>query len=144
MTGAPWLEIAVRELIAGVAERPGADHNLRIVEYHRATSLGATDDETPWCAAFVNWCLRAAWVPGTRSAAARSFLPWGAEVPKTKPRVGSIVVLWRGAPTGASGHVGFYLGSDPGNVLLLGGNQGNRVSVAAFSWNRVLSLRWPG
>lgn len=140
---APWLEVALRELVHGVMEESGSRHNQRILEYHRATSLGATDDETPWCAAFANWCLRQAWIPGTGSALARSFRSWGK--PLDAPRPGAVIVLWRGSPTGAQGHVAFLLDFAPGVFYLLGGNQGDRVSVAAYPMDRLLpdGIRWP-
>ena len=46
-------------------------------------------------------------------------------------------------PDPAQGHVGFYIGETPANLLLLGGNQHNAVSVAPFPKSRVIGLRWP-
>jgi uncharacterized protein (TIGR02594 family) len=142
MISIPWLEVAVRELAAGVVEVPGHEHNLRILEYHGATSLKATTDEVGWCSAFVNWCLRQAWCKGTNSAMARSFAGWGVQSPV---RTGAVAVFWRGNPQGPMGHVGFVLDADTDNDLLyvLGGNQRNRVSVAACRANRLIGLRWP-
>ena len=142
MIGAPWLEVAVRELAAGVLEIPGPEHNLRILEYHGATSLKATTDEVPWCSAFVNWCLRQAWCKGTHSAMARSFAGWGVQSPV---RVGAVAVFWRGNPQGPQGHVGFVLGANPDRDMLyvLGGNQSNRVCVRQYHANRMIGLRWP-
>jgi len=135
-----WHEAAAAEI--GVAETAGKDHTARIVEYHQSTSLKATDDETSWCAAFVNWCLAQAGVQGTNSASARSFLAWGKEL--KAPTLGCIVVLWRGAKSGWQGHVAFYAGqAKDGRILLLGGNQGNRVSIQAYPADRVLGYRWP-
>jgi lysozyme family protein len=59
------------------------------------------------------------------------------------PRLGCLAVLWRGDPTGPEGHVGFFLGADASGVHLLGGNQGDRVSVEVFPRGRVLGYRWP-
>lgn len=133
------VEIAVRELLVGVKEIRGAGlHNARILEYHGATGLGASDDETPWCSSFVNWCLRTAQVVGTNSASARSFMLWGK---RALPKPGCIAVLWRGHRDSSSGHVGFYLGGADGRVFLLGGNQGDAVSVAPFPASRVLDYR---
>lgn len=132
--------IAERELASGVREVPGARHNPRIVEYHAATTLRATSDEVPWCSAFVNWCLLEAGEPGTRSAAARSWLRWG--VALEVPRYGAVAVLSRGADP-ARGHVGFFLRERDDAVLVLGGNQGNAISIAAFPRTRVLAFRWP-
>lgn len=59
----------------------------------------------------------------------------------TKPVVGSIVVLERGP---GHGHVFFLLGRDTrGNLVGLGGNQGNKVSIAPFDPKRVIATVWP-
>lgn len=134
-----WHEVATGEL--GVQEIAGAAHNPRIVEYHGVTSLRATDDETPWCASFVGWCLAQAGLAHTGSAAARSYLGWGR--PLDRPTLGCVVVFSRGSsPT--AGHVGFYAGRAPdGRILVLGGNQSNRVSVAPYPAASLLGWRWP-
>lgn len=138
----PWYEIAFREMERGVNELPGsADNNPRIIEYFTATNYRATKDETPWCSAFANWCMREAGIPGTRSAAARSWLKWGEEAADDPPRIGTVVVLRRGK--GWQGHVGFYHSTERGRLMLLGGNQGNRVSIASYRATDVLGLRWP-
>ena len=46
-------------------------------------------------------------------------------------------------PDPTQGHVGLYLGETSTSLLLLGGNQHNAVSVAAFPKSRLLGLRWP-
>jgi hypothetical protein len=52
------------------------------------------------------------------------------------------VVIPRGSNP-AQGHVGFYIGTDAkGRVILLGGNQGNKVCIAAFA-ARPLGYMWP-
>lgn len=148
MTLTPY-EIALHEI--GVQEQSGNKHNPRIIEYHACTSLKATADEVPWCASFVNWCLRVAAIRdhngrcGTNSARARSFLTWGVPVPITEAQRGDIVVLSRGKNPSLSaplrGHVGFYTGRKDNNVLLLGGNQSNRVSISTFPLSTIISIR---
>jgi uncharacterized protein (TIGR02594 family) len=138
-----WLQIAVEEL--GTREIAGDEHNPRIVQYHQATTLKATTDEVPWCASFVNWCLQEGGSIGSRSAAARSFQTWGLPVKiSVNPRLGmgSIIVLRRGSNP-RQGHVGFYVGRLPGYVLVLGGNQSNRVQVDAYPFGQILGCRWP-
>ena len=98
------------------------------------------DDEVAWCAAFVGACLERADVASTRSLAARSYLAWGRKL--DEGRLGAIAVLSRGTDA-ALGHVGFVIGETAGQVLLLGGNQGDRVSVAAYEKSRLLGYRWP-
>lgn len=132
-------EIAKGEL--GQQEIAGKNHNPRIVEYHKETSLKASDDETPWCAAFVNWCMKKAGVKGTNSAMARSFLSWG-KITDT-PRAGDIVILKRGT-SAVTGHVGFVY-ETPSKlnpfVKVLGGNQNNQVCVAKYLRANVLGYR---
>lgn len=119
----------------GVAELPGNAHNPRILQYHHETSLGAGTDETPWCAAFVNWVLKQMGELGTNSAAAKSFLNWG--VPLAKPEKGCIVVFSRDG----GGHVAFFEREDGERIWCLGGNQSNKVCLAAYPKSRLLAFR---
>lgn len=132
----PWMPVALQEL--GTREVAGPGDAPRIVAYHQATALGARDDEVPWCSSFVAWVMERAGYVTTRSAAARSWQTWGVE---TEPRFGAITVLERGGP--ATGHVGFWVDADASRVWLLGGNQGDAVTIAPFARTRVLSCRWP-
>ena len=140
-----WLERANSEI--GVKEIVGPDDHPRILEYHDATTLDATDDETPWCSSFVNWCMWGV-CDRTHSARARSWLKWGVKL--EYPAVGCVVILKRGGGkqpgpevTEAPGHVGFFMGyAGDGDVLLLGGNQSNQVCVTAYPASRVLGFRW--
>ena len=46
----------------GVQEDTGPGSNPRVIEYLHSTTLeggAASTDETPWCSAFVNWCVDA-------------------------------------------------------------------------------------
>lgn len=135
----PWMPMAVAELARDVHELPGAADNPRIVQYHATTTLKATDDETPWCSSFVNWCVTQAGLTGTNSAAASSWKYWGHAVggEDGEIRCGDIAVLSR---VGGH-HVGFVVAIVETTVLLLGGNQGNRVSVAPFPVQRIVALR---
>ena len=139
--GPTWYRIAHREMASGVDEVLGPDrHNPRIVEYHQATSLRATDDETPWCSSFVNWCMLKAGVSRTNSAAARSWLRWGQEI--EAPEKGCVVVFSR-PPSPTSGHVAFFEALRGERILVLGGNQSNQVNVSSYPASRLLSYRMP-
>jgi uncharacterized protein (TIGR02594 family) len=137
----PWLEIAESKL--GEHEIAGTAANSFIVECLESTTLGAPDnqsDETPWCSAFVNWCITQAGLEGTDSAWARSWLEWGREPETDNEWEGAICILSRGA---TSGHVGFVVDWDEDKVKLLGGNQSDSVSYAWFPMERVLGYRVP-
>jgi uncharacterized protein (TIGR02594 family) len=145
----PWMDIA-RQLV-GLREIKGPRHESRIVAmWDDIKCAWFKDDETPWCAAFVGSCLERAGIRSSRSAAARSYENWGQIVPNWNiaaqtPEVipyGAVVVLSRpGAP--GSGHVGFYCGATGSGFALLGGNQGDTVSVASYLWSRIVTARWP-
>ena len=121
----------------GVKEIYGGGDNPRIVEYHQTCSLKATDDETPWCSAFINWCVIQAGLTGTNSAAAISWMQWGKAVPLAQGTPGDLVIFSR---TGGN-HVGFYLSHDNNAIRVLGGNQKDEVNIATFSRARFLGLR---
>ncbi|MEO1794943.1 MAG: TIGR02594 family protein, partial [Pseudomonadota bacterium] len=135
----PWM--AEAWALFGASEIAGPRANSRIADLYRdAGHASVRDDAVPWCAAFVGACLKRAGIRPTGSLRARSYLKFGvaAEVPKP----GDVVVLTRGAsPT--AGHVGFLVGETETRVLLLGGNQSNAVTVAAFSRDRILGFRRP-
>ena len=132
-----WLAIA-RPLV-GLHEVKGAEHSPEILGMWRAIKRsGIQDDETPWCAAFVGACLERAGIRSSRFESAASYLKWGVRL--DGPAHGCIVVFSRDG----GGHVGFVVGVDTsGNLLVLGGNQGDQVSVKAFPTTRVTGYRWP-
>ncbi len=133
-------EIAKKNV--GLKEWPGAKHNPEIVAMFEAADNGwVKDDETPWCAAFVGAILGQAGMSGTGRLNARSYLNWGEAVDLAKAVQGDIVVFWRGTRDGWQGHVGFFSGLKDGKVQVLGGNQGNAVSIAEYPVSRLLSVR---
>jgi uncharacterized protein (TIGR02594 family) len=136
----PWMKIALGEL--GQHELAGKRrNNPRIMGYLRSVGLSSWD-ETPWCSAFTNWCLGRAGIIGSGRANARSWLGWGTLLGITRPRFGCVTVLRRTANP-ARGHVGFWVGSHGGQVVLLGGNQSDSVCVKAYPLSHVLGHRWP-
>ena len=146
--GPPWLAIALAERGKGVAERPGGEHDPEILKYLASTVIGSDPkflkDETPWCSAFVNWCVTQAGVKGTNSAKARDWHDnggWGRRL--DEPVKGCIAVLWRERPDHPDrlGHVGFYDRAEGDKIFLLGGNQSNTINVAAYPREQLLSFR---
>lgn len=118
----------------------GKASNSRVLEYfHDIGQKWVTDDDTAWCAAFVNWVLLKAGLPTTGSLLARSFLTYGSKT--TVPQVGDIVVFWRISPSSIYGHVGFFIKEVDGKVYVLGGNQNDSVNITAFPKNQVLDYR---
>lgn len=136
-----WYERAKREL--GVKERAGEANSPRILEYHATTRLCAENDEVPWCSAFMCWVFDGLNIDSTHSAAARSWLSWGRALEEPLP--GCVVVLARPSTDNPhSAHVALWTGEeDAGGLYLLGGNQGNAVSIKRYAKSRVLGYRWP-
>lgn len=135
-----WLQNARHYL--GLKEVPGKKHHYKILDWWRLTHLAFKDDETPWCAGFVGGTLEEVGIRSSRSGAARSYTKWGVKL--SQPAVGAIVVFWRGSRKGYQGHVGYVVGQDRyGHLMVLGGNQGDAVSIKPFTYSRVLGYRWP-
>lgn len=132
-----WV-IEARKMI-GLHEVHGPDHNPEIVQMWRDIKRGGiSDDETPWCAAFVGAMLERVGIRSSRFESARSYLDWGQHL--ALPVSGCIVVFTRHG----GGHVGFAVGRDKvGNLLILGGNQSDAVNIKAFPVARVTGYRWP-
>lgn len=132
-----WLELARTYL--GVAEIKGPQHNPKILDLWKAAKLGGIkNDEIPWCAGFVGGILEMVGIRSTRADSARSYLNWGIKL--DGPVIGCVVIFERGA---ASGHVGFVVGRVNDYLAVLGGNQGDKVSIAPFDAGRVIGYRWP-
>jgi len=132
-----WLETA-RKFI-GTSEVVGPKHNNVILQWWRDIGLPYKDDETPWCAGFVDAMLKHSGYKFIGTAWARAFLKYGVKL--DAPALGCIVIFERGS----GGHVGFVVGKDSaGNLMVLGGNQANAVNIKPFSTSRVLGYRWPG
>jgi len=136
----PWMDVARKYL--GQREIKGNKHNPLILQWWTYIRAPFTDDETPWCAGFLGGVLEECGIKSTRSAAAQSYLKWGQ--PLSAPAEGCIVVFWRGSPDSKSGHVGFVTGKNhKGDLLVLGGNQGDAVTIKSFPRWRVKGYRWP-
>lgn len=107
-------------------------------------------DETAWCAAFVNWCLKKSGLPGLdtdTAGLAEAWLDYGTSI--DVPRYGAIAVIYKAAAassalTSTGNHVGFVIDGGLGDrVTLLGGNQGNQVKLSTFSGWQIKGFVWP-
>jgi len=132
-----WI-VAARNYL-GTAEVHGSGTAPLIRTWLTSLKAWWTDDETPWCGTFVAACMKEAGIlPAKNWYRAMGWLDWG--TPIARPVPGCVVVYAR---TGG-GHVGFVVGRDgTGRIMTLGGNQGDRVSIAAFDPLRVAGYRWP-
>jgi uncharacterized protein (TIGR02594 family) len=131
-----------QRFVGEVRELPGGAQHPFIQWCHLLCGLGEDQpDETPWCSSFVNaiaWQLR---LPRSKSAGARSWLSIGETIGLPFAAVGYDVVVLRRGVHAWQGHVGFYAGATTSHISVLGGNQGNAVSVAPFPVTDVLGIR---
>jgi uncharacterized protein (TIGR02594 family) len=132
-----WVSTA--EAYVGLKEVPGKGNDPTIVKWLVTLKAWWRDDLTPWCGTFCGAVFRevglkipAAWYR------AKAWLNWG--VTLTSPAYGCVVVFNRKG----GGHVGFVVGiNKDGQLMVLGGNQDNMVSVAPFDRERIAGFRWP-
>ena len=133
----------------GMKEIPGVAANPQIVAMLRLEDPSITQDEVAWCSAFVNYI---AWLLGferSQSLAARSWLLVGTPTKIEDAHAEDDVVIFKrgtGVQPGpdviaAPGHVGLFAGITNGRILVLGGNQGDSVSIESFSTDLVLGIR---
>jgi uncharacterized protein (TIGR02594 family) len=152
MTTIPITALAVAERFVGIKEIAGPSSHPAILAMLQLDAAWPKDDATPWCAAFVNYVAFLLNLPRSKALNARSWLKVGTPVAIDEARPGfDVVVLMRGRGKqrgpdviDAPGHVGFYAGrsgTKPRDVLVLGGNQGDAVTVAPFAVERVLGVR---
>jgi len=110
-------------------------------------ALYGDDSTLAWCGLFVAACLNElGYALPKHWYRARAWLELDTPADKRRlqaldfPAVGCIVVFERKG----GGHVGFVVGQSVyGHLMVLGGNQGNSVSILPFDRERVLGYRWP-
>ena len=140
----PWLRLAYSFL--GLREIKGKSHNKKIIGWWEALKLPFRDDETPWCAGFMNRMVQKAGlaIPAKYRAAALGWKWNGYGTKLREPALGAIMIMERPGRPG-SGHTTFVAGRDhKGNIMGLGGNQSNRVGINPYHpTNRKAAYYWP-
>lgn len=134
----PWAAKAYTYI--GLRETPGPKHNHVILNWLAKLGAWWKDDETAWCGTFVAHCLQSMGEPiPVHWYRAKSWANYGSNLSRQKLAPGAILVFDRSG----GGHVGFYVGEDDNYYHVLGGNQGNAVSVMRLAKSRCVASRWP-
>lgn len=139
------LEIGLQYI--GVKEVKGLSNNPIIMDMAR--NIGVSDiytaDETAWCALFINHLIRLSGKPLLDTKGdkynllrAKALITWGYSVPLSQAKLGDVVIINRDG----GGHVFLLIAfTKSGNLIGLGGNQSNMVSIAEFDKDRVIAVR---
>jgi uncharacterized protein (TIGR02594 family) len=153
MMSLPITAYDLAERFIGIREIPGSTDNPQVLAMLRLDAQWPLGDEVPWCSAFINyvcWLLR---LPRSKSLMARSWLGVGTAIGFDEAKPGFDIVILRRLGTDqpgpdvldAPGHVGFFSGfvnpEELEQVAILGGNQGDSVSVAMYGTHRILGIR---
>jgi uncharacterized protein (TIGR02594 family) len=139
-----WLIEALKWV--NTREGAGGDDNPAIIEWAREEggeiAREFRHDAIPWCALFANMVLTKNNLKGTESLWALDFdsdTKWP-NVKLSGPAVGAFAPMQRAG----GGHIAIVIGrSRDGNLVCVGGNQSDKVSIAAFEPDRPRSFRFP-
>lgn len=138
-----WLLAARAKL--GTREAPGAANNPTIMGWAKklgtkVLGIAYNADSVPWCGVFVAACVAEDGIaPAPIAVRAKAWATWGANIRPERIAPGAVLVFERAG----GGHVGFYVGEDTNAYHVLGGNQGDRVSIMRIEKSRCIARRWP-
>lgn len=131
-----WTNIA-RSMI-GTTEGAGAKNNPIVVSMYALSGHPEVKaDSTPWCAAFVGYCLKKAGLRNTGTLWALHYATYGQKL--KAPVIGAIATKKRDG----GGHVFFVVDFDNTYVWGLGGNQRDAVNVMRYRRDELVSYNWP-
>ena len=132
-------EVASRFM--GTREIAGATHSPQIMAMLHLDAQWPSEDEVPWCSAFINYVCWVLGVPRSKSLAARSWLAVGRPVTLEEAEKGNDIVVFNRGTNPAQGHVAFFSELRDEHVFVLGGNQGDAVTVTSYPRSRVIGVR---
>ena len=122
----------------GLKEVKGIGNNELIVKWWVKMGAWFRDDLSPWCGLYLAICLK-----NTGHDVPKQFyraLNWLEYGLPCSVGVGAIAIMKREG----GGHVAFVAGrTKEGKIVLLGGNQGDRVCYAAVNAENILTYRRP-
>lgn len=151
-----WLNTA-REYLGTKEDSRAGIHNPQIIDFLRSTDVktkirvnGATipvpfgqrylTDEMPWCAAFINFCLKESGMSNlpSNSASVESWKNYGTSVLKKDIQPGDIV-FFKGAE-----HLGFATSAPKdGKISVISGNKADSIREKTYSLSAIEMARRP-
>lgn len=132
---APWMTYAIEEAKRFHGRNEGIITNIR--NYHADINFNATMVQQPWCASFVNTCLKSTNTPFVNSPSSQFPCNSSLFVRIDKPVFGAIMVMRNYKRIGnqfqGKGHVTLVYGKTAaGRIAGLGGNQNDRITVSGY------------
>jgi uncharacterized protein (TIGR02594 family) len=130
--------------LLGTYEGLGDADNPIIINWSKECGIqGYTHDAIPWCGLFMAVCAkRAGWDIPKNPLWALNWTNFGRQV--GIPMLGDVMVFKRKLKGGGTaGHVAMYVGEDKTHWHILGGNQGDRVSIVRRPKNGWFAVRRP-
>ena len=135
---APWMALVWKEEAKNLAET-GTNKEIQKffdgTPYENAMKNGTENETTiAWCAAFVNWIMKHYGYEGVTTdkgydaVRALKWAKWEEGKDLKKPVYGAIAVKTRSG----GGHVGFVAGKKGNKVVILGGNQSQKLYCVAY------------
>ncbi len=124
--------------LLGTKEVVGKQHNPVILGWAKEVGLQKvyTADEIPWCGLAIAYaCHKAGVEVVDKPLWALSWANYGTKV--SEPMLGDILTFKRDG----GGYVGIYVGEDKDCYHVLGGNQGNAMSVSRIVKSRLYQAR---
>lgn len=136
-----WFEAGLK--LIGTKEGAGAADNRVIINWAHDEGGGIekvySHDSIPWCALYANHCLTQAGLKGTGTLWALDFAGKWPSVRLPGPAVGAFAPMVRNG----GGHIIQIAGRDQhGNIMGLGGNQRDQVSIVPFAISRLNQGFW--
>lgn len=138
-----WLEAGIK--LIGTKEGAGARDNSVVIDWAKEEGGDIaneyTHDSIPWCALFANHILTHVGLKGTETLWALDFAGKWPAVKLSGPAVGAFAPMVRSG----GGHITVVAGKDQhGNIMGLGGNQSDAVTIAPFAVSRLnRGFWWP-
>lgn len=136
-----WFEAGLQ--LIGIKEGAGSTDNRNIIQWAKDeggdVAKNYTHDSIPWCALFANHCLTKVGLKGTETLWALDFAGKWPSVRLAGVAVGAFAPMLRSG----GGHIIQIAGKDQhGNIMGLGGNQSDQVSIVPFAISRLNKGFW--
>lgn len=133
---APWMKLAWIEEAKNLIETGENKEIQKFFEgtpYEKSMKDGITNErDVAWCAAFINWIMTKygyKGITGYDAVRALKWANWDGGKDLGKPVYGAIAVKTRNG----GGHVGFVAGKQGNKIIILGGNQSQKLHCVPYN-----------